>query len=177
VPVVLAGTAEVTERVPGARQTGVRPGLLVARADLGGDRQRVGMVSKRIRGLAGGSTADSLDDVRGPSVCIVGSGSAGEGVVVSGAVCASFADSDLDEVTSVSVVAGPGFGASLDAPNFGDGAGALQVGYTGVTELPWLESAVEGTVNYVDEATGWRGTARRRCGWRVHAACAACRSR
>jgi hypothetical protein len=100
------------------------------------------------------SSAESLDDLRGPSVCFSVSG--GEGAVVQGGVCASFSSDDMSDLSSVSVIAGVGLGAGVDAPTVGPSqTGGLQFGYTGATELRWLESAVEGTVDHVDETTGW----------------------
>jgi RHS repeat-associated protein len=99
------------------------------------------------------STAENLDDLRGPTVCV--SGGAGAGPAISGAVCAGFADADYDEVTSVSVVVGAGYGHGVDAPASGSPSGGLQFGYTGARELPAVEAAVEGLVNTVDERTGW----------------------
>jgi hypothetical protein len=50
-------------------------------------------------------------------------------------------------------LAGVGFGAGVDSP--GGPSGGLQYGYTGATELPWAESALDGFVGEVDERTGW----------------------
>jgi hypothetical protein len=54
----------------------------------------------------------------------------GEGAVVSDAVCASFADEHFRDVTSVSVMAGPGLGAGDEAVRFGnsDISGELRPG-------------------------------------------------
>ncbi|WP_186315737.1 DNRLRE domain-containing protein [Catellatospora sichuanensis] len=93
------------------------------------------------------STAENLGEMRGPSVCIAVS--AGTVAVGAAAVCASLNADDLSDFTSVSVVTGVGLQL---VPGV---SGDVQVGYTGATELRWLESAVEGTVEHVDEATGW----------------------
>jgi hypothetical protein len=107
------------------------------------------------------SSAEKLSDIRGPTVCFTIS--EGEGTVVSGAICASFADEHFRDVTSVSVMGGPGLGAAVDAPRIpGPGmSGGLQAGYTGVTELTWLEHATKDAVDYVDDTLNWSD------GWRA----------
>jgi RHS repeat-associated protein len=102
------------------------------------------------------TSAGSLEDLRGPSACFTAA--AGSGPAGSAGICISFSDESFKDVSSVSVVVGVGVG--LGMPDTGvlpgpNGIAELQTGYTIATELPTVESAVEGSVNWLDETTGW----------------------